>query len=715
MIQPRLHEHSPSLESEPSARAVVCGHNFDKRLTDSLFEGVWERNLLTGAIWFSSRYLELLGLSEDMLRGTPEEIRARLRTRMLEEDRTRMDEAIERLRTSSSDEAVEMGDMRFMHGNGEWRWFRGRLRIWPDSEGRRVVVVGAIFDIHEQVLQREALESHRQLLEQRVAERTQRLEQAWQQAESERLTALQANRAKASFLAHMSHELRTPLNGVLGMTELAQHLAPSEQQRHYLDLAQQSGRSLLRIVDDVLDFAKAEAGKLQLVSETFDLPQLLTDALRECAPVARGKSLQIMFDYVGVVTHLLGDSTRVAQAVSNLISNAVKFTDVGQIGVLAEVTAEPAGECRVRIEVHDSGSGLDQTAQQRIFRPFEQGDDSMTRRHGGAGLGLSIARMLARLMAGDVRVRSQPGKGSVFTLTLMLPMAAVQPLLTSTEDAPAPSGHAWLLYADPTIGEWTRRRLARFGWSSEFVTSVAGAVALAAERGPFGAPSSVVISESSLTADSDIVALRSALPKDTPLSLLLWPDSPLKSARRAASRVGVDLVQLPLTPTDMRALLRPLVRPEPLPSKRIRTSLGKPALAAAPRVLVVEDNLVNQIIAQEMVSALGVRVEVVSSGEEALVRCQKRAPDLVLMDIQMPGMDGLETTRRLRMMQADGLVGKFPIVALTAHALEADRMASLEAGMDAHLSKPIDMSQLREVIGQWLPLPSQDTMTAPLE
>jgi PAS domain S-box-containing protein len=665
-------------------------------------------------VWFSRRFRQLLGLDDDAPEVGAEEVRQRMRERLHPDDHAKVDQAIERLRTSGVSGALEIGDIRLCHVDGDWHWFRGRVSLWPDEHGRPVILVGAILDVHQEILQREALESHRLLLEQRVAERTQRLEQAWQQAEAERLAALQANRAKASFLAHMSHELRTPLNGVLGMTELAQHLAPSEQQRHYLDLAQQSGRTLLRIVDDVLDFAKAEAGKLQLSSEAFDLPQLLTEALRTHAPDARAKRLNVLFDYVGVVTHLIGDPARVAQAVMNLVSNAVKFTDSGQIGVLAEVTAEPAGECRVRVEVHDSGSGLDQSAQQRVFRPFEQGDDSMKRSHGGAGLGLSISRMLARLMGGDVRVRSQTGKGSVFTLTLMLPMAAVQPLLTSTDDTPAPSGHAWLLYADAKAGEWTQRRLARFGWSSEFVSSVSDAVALATERGPFGAPDSVIIAESALSGSSDLAALRGALPKSTPMSLLLWPDSPLKAARRTAERIGVSLLQMPLTPTDMRALLRPLVRPEPLPSKRIRTSLGKPTLAAAPRVLVVEDNLVNQIIAQEMVSALGVRVEVVSSGEEALVRCQARAPDLVLMDIQMPGMDGLETTRRLRVMQAAGGMARFPIVALTAHALEADRQASMDAGMDDHLTKPIEVDRLREVLGLYLSLPSQDTIAAPL-
>lgn len=399
----------------------------------------------------------------------------------------------------------------------------------------------------------EALREYQGQLEAVVRERTAKLEATRREAE-------RANRAKALFLAHMSHEIRTPLNGMLGMTELALRVATNDTQRRYLELARGSGERLLAILNDVLDFAKAEAGKLKLEAAEFDLSEVMTQTARSMMPAAHDKGLEFLFDYRGELRRVVGDAARIRQIAGNLLSNAVKFTACGHVKLVTEVSALDEGRCLAVIEVADTGMGMDEATAQRVFKPFEQGDSSISRAVGGAGLGLSIVRCLAEAMGGRVGVQSKPGEGCTFRVVLPLSM----PASDEERSAPVPS--------------------------------------------------------------SDIAEGR--------------------------------------------------------------------------RVLVVEDNAVNQLLAAEMLRLLGLEVTVASGGEEAIALCLEASPDLVLMDVQMPGVDGIETTRRLRALQREGRLPSFPIIAATAHASEADRTACLAAGMDGYLAKPLDSRGLRSEIGR---------------
>ena len=581
---------------------------------------------------------------------------------------------------------------RALTRGGEWRWFRARARVraWADAHGRPELLVGAVADVHDVVMALDALKAQRLALEDRVMERTRGLESALQEAEG-------ADLAKASFLAHMSHELRTPLNGVMGMNQLAESLATGREQRRYPELARRSGQSLLRILDDVLDFARVEAGRLQLREEAIDHAQLAAETLRSFMPEVRAKRLEVGFDSVGDITGVRADAGRLRQIISNLVGNAIKFTEHGRELLIVEVTGGEAGSCRVRLRVRDSGIGMTEATAARVFEPFEHGDSNTNHRHGGTGLGLSIVRMLARMMGGDVSVRSRPGLRSEFRVELQVPMQGEQPL--RRVDASAPAAPVWLLMRSGPQGEGLARRLERIGLACDPIPDVRTALDRLTRPGKDAAPAGVLIGEDALSPGTDFAALRRALPPGVPVTLLLRPDFDLRTVHDAIEQRGVRVLIAPLVPAELHTLVKRVDGPAPEP---LRPLPAAKVTAATRHVMVVEDNLLNQIIAREMLAALGFESVVVGNGDDALASCQSTPPDLVPMDIQMPGMDGLETTRRLRALQAAGELPHFPIIALSAHAMPSDREASLEAGLDEHLTKPVQMDKLRSTLGRWV-------------
>ena len=673
---------------------MTPGPRQPERIFDTLAEGVFERNLTTSEVWFSSRYKALLGFAEAELPNAAGAVWSRVHRDDLGDAKQAFATAIERLCEAEC-------TVRILTRCGQWRWFRARVRVWPDARGNAEWLIGTLADVHNEKLASERLLAERKVLELRVQERTVGLEAALLEAE-------RANRAKASFLAHMSHELRTPLNGVMGMNQLARSLAVDAEQRRYLELAQQSSQALLRILDDVLDFARVEAGRLQLSEDIVDLAQLAAETLRSFMPDVRAKGLGVGFDYVGDITRVRADAGRLRQIISNLVSNAIKFTDAGHVMLIVEVTAlglADSGICRVRLRVRDSGIGMDETTAARVFEPFEQGDSGPNRRHGGTGLGLPMVRLLARLMGGDVSVRSRSGVGSELRVEVRLVAQAEQPLRALVARQRA-LGHAWVLMRSATRGLSLCKRLERIGWSVELMPDLRTATDRLRAGLADPLPGCVVIGEDVLSQANQFALLRQHLPERVAVTLLLRPDFELHSVHSTTVQHDLKVLIAPLLPSDLYALGDH--------AAHLALSLGDPPSAGAVsvvrpppwRVLIVEDNRMNQIIAREMVAALGLEPVVVSSGEEALLSCQQQAPDLVLMDIQMPGMDGLEATRQLRELQAEGVLVRFPILALTAHAMASDRQASLDAGLDEHLTKPVQLEVLRRAIDSWLNAPA---------
>ena len=652
-----------------------------RRAAESARDGLFEVHVGSGDTWFSDRFGGVLGFAPGELPADLTAFTARIHPDDLPLWRHAWQAA-------TAQGAPILLQLRVLDHDGAWRWFGIQGRGWPGADERTAIVSGALVDIHDQRVSQQALERQ-------VAERTARLAQAVDDAERGRADAQHARQAQARFLAHMSHELRTPLAGVLGLLDLASRVAVDNAQRRYLEVAMQSGRALQRTIDQLLELTRLRDGELPLAREPFDIAESVAEVLRGVMPGVRSRGLSVRYDWLGEPTWVLGDEPRLRQIVSNLVGNAAKFTVQGHIAVLATLAPHPnQGDQRVlSLRVEDTGPGLEPEHAVRVFDDFVQADASLSRAHGGTGLGLSIARDLARRMGGDITLVSVPGEGCSFTLSLSLPAAPEPHPLPD----PAP-GTAWLLYRQPEIGAWLQRRLERLGWQALVVPGVADAITQAAVAPPGGLPDLVVIAEHVLDAAADLDALRRALPQAR-VSLLIRPDWDQPRLEQQAVALGMDFSVMPLTPRDLRLLTTrgatqagpAAARPEPA------------AAAGSGHVLVVEDNAVNRLIAQEFLRTLGIPTRTAEDGEQALAACSGTPPRLVLMDLQMPVMDGLAATRALRERQARGELPPFPIVALTAHAMSTDAQACRDAGMVGYLTKPLLLESLRTELARWWP------------
>jgi len=591
------------------------------------------------------------------------------------------------------------GEFRSRKRGGEWFWESALISPIQNEEG----VVTNVLVIKEDITERKRAEHELEAV-------NRHLESASRQANDMAIKAELASAAKSQFLANMSHEIRTPMNGIMGLTGLLLDTDLTAEQRQFASMARNSGEALLSIINDILDFSKIEAGKLELELIDFDLRALLEDTAEMLAVRSPEKGLEVVQSVdPGTPLLLRGDPGRLRQVLINLGGNALKFTHQGEVAIRADLEAQDRNQATIRFQVTDTGIGIAEDRRHLLFSPFSQVDGSTTRKYGGTGLGLAISKQLAELMGGKIGVESVEGQGSTFWFTAVLQ----KPATAGTLPNPDPAVHG--LRTVVADGHRCSRQaliqaLQECGCRATEAATVSAAAAAIEQALQAGDPVRIAWIDQHLVNAEDAAgksALRQAAVAAGTRLVLLSPLAQRQDALQLEQLGFADRLSKPIRLAHLQETLAAALAgrkaapcrppaPQLLPATRLNAQQN------GVRILLADDNVTNQIVGVKMLEKLGCRADVVGNGREALEALGKLPYDLVLMDCQMPEMDGLEAARLIRSRQAGVLNPEVPIIAITARALQGDKEICLAAGMNDYLKKPVEHAALVQVLNRWL-------------